>query len=73
MTDVTESQVHGQLSARAGRTDGRPPADAERGDGLLSRVEAIEAQPLEQRADGFDRIADEMLAELQRSDHEGVQ
>jgi len=42
-------------------------------DGLMSRVEALEAQPLEQRAAGFDRLAEEMLAELQRSDHEGAQ
>lgn len=35
---------------------------------LLSRIEVIEGQPLEQRARGFDQLAEELLAELQRSD-----
>lgn len=39
------------------------------GDGLLGRLEVIEAQPLEQRAPGYDQLAEELLAELQRSDH----
>ena len=39
-------------------------------DGLLGRVEVIEAQPLEQRAVRYDQVAEELLAELQRSDHE---
>ncbi len=38
--------------------------------GLLGRIELIESQPLEQRAAGFDQLTDELLAELQRSDHE---
>ncbi len=37
-------------------------------DGLLGRIEVIESQPLEQRAAGFDQLAEELLAELQRSD-----
>lgn len=37
-------------------------------DGLLGRVEVIESQPLDQRAAGFDQLADELLTELQRSD-----
>lgn len=37
---------------------------------LLERVEVIEAQPLEQRAASFDQLADELLAELERSDRE---
>lgn len=37
-------------------------------DGLLGRIEVIESQPLEQRAARFDQLAEELLAELQRSD-----
>lgn len=39
-------------------------------DGLLGRIEVIESQPLAQRAAGYDQLSDELLAELQRSDHE---
>lgn len=39
------------------------------GDGLLERVEVIEAQPLDQRAAQFEQVHDELLAELQRGDH----
>ena len=39
------------------------------GDGLLERVEVIEAQPLDQRATQFEQVHDELLAELQRGDH----
>lgn len=45
-----------------------PPID----DGLLGRIEVIEAQPLADRAKGFDQLAEELLAELQRSDVEAV-
>jgi hypothetical protein len=38
-------------------------------DGLLGRIELIEAQPLEQRAVQFEQVHDELLAELQRGDH----
>ncbi|PII85555.1 hypothetical protein BMH32_12705 [Leucobacter sp. OLJS4] len=41
-------------------------------DGLLDRAALVEAQPLAERAAGFDLIAEELLAELQRSDHEGA-
>ncbi|WP_416445875.1 hypothetical protein AB3K78_02460 [Leucobacter sp. HNU] len=41
-------------------------------DGLLDRAALVEAQPLAERAAGFDQIAEELLAELQRSDHEGA-
>ncbi len=41
-------------------------------DGLVSRLEVIESQPLEQRAEGFDQLAEELLSELQRSDNEGT-
>lgn len=37
-------------------------------DGLLGRIEVIEAQPLAQRAAGFEQLHDELLAELQRGD-----
>lgn len=40
------------------------------GDGLLDRLGLIESQPLEQRAAGFDQLAEELLAELQRGDRE---
>lgn len=42
----------------------------EDGDSLLGRIEVIEAQPLEQRAVRYDQVAEELLAELQRSDHD---
>ncbi|MFA5607650.1 MAG: hypothetical protein WDA07_10730 [Leucobacter sp.] len=38
------------------------------GDGLLGRLELIEAQPLAQRAAVFEQLHDELLAELQRND-----
>lgn len=38
------------------------------GDGLLGRVEVVEAQPLEQRAAGYVQLHDELLADLQRGD-----
>lgn len=38
-------------------------------DGLLGRIDVIEAQPLDQRAAGYDQLAEELLADLQRSDH----
>lgn len=41
-------------------------------DGLLGRIELIEAQPLEQRAAQFEQVHDELLAELQRGDHGGA-
>lgn len=48
------------------------PDQAESGsDGLLGRLELIESQPLDQRAQGYDQLHDELLAELQRSDHDG--
>lgn len=40
----------------------------EQGEGLVGRVEVIEAQPIEQRAAGYAQLHDELLAELQRSD-----
>ncbi|UOQ61560.1 hypothetical protein MUN76_06265 [Leucobacter rhizosphaerae] len=49
-------------------TPERPSAPAV-GDGLLERVEVIEAQPLDQRAAQFEQVHDELLAELQRGDH----
>lgn len=49
------------------------PAPARASDGgLLDRAAIVESQPLAQRAAGFDQIAEELLAELQRSDHEGA-
>lgn len=37
---------------------------------LLDRIGLIEAQPLAHRAQGFEQLHDELVAELQRSDHE---
>lgn len=48
------------------------PSDKD-SDSLLGRVEVIEAQPLEQRAVRYDQVAEELLAELQRSDHEAAE
>ena len=39
---------------------------------LLDRLELIESQPLAQRAAGFDQLAEELLAELQRSDQDAA-
>ncbi|GAA2185100.1 hypothetical protein GCM10009786_00040 [Leucobacter alluvii] len=41
-------------------------------DGLLSRIELIESQPLSHRAQKFEQVHDELLAELQRGDHGAV-
>lgn len=40
-------------------------------DGLLDRLELIESQPLDQRARGFEQLHDDLLADLQRGDHQG--
>lgn len=48
-----------------------PSAPVADEDGLLGRIELIEAQPLTQRAVGFEQLHDELLAELQRGDHGG--
>ena len=45
-------------------------SDSGQTDGLLGRIEVIEAQPLDQRAAQFDHLAEELLSELQRSDRE---
>ena len=39
---------------------------------LLSEVELIEAQPLEDRARGFELLYEQLLTQLQRSDAESV-
>lgn len=46
---------------------------ADDSDGLLGRIEVIETQPLDQRALRYDQLAEELLAELQRSDHESAE
>lgn len=76
---MTDSTNDGRASADEGLLDGSG-SQAEDGllgvdssqaeDGLLGRLEVIEAQPLEQRAARFDQLAEELLAELQRSDRE---
>ena len=48
---------------------GAARAEEAQEDGLLGRIELIESQPLPQRAAGFEQLHDELLAELQRSDH----
>lgn len=53
------------VEARIPGQEGERPSD----DGLLERVEVIEAQPLDQRAAQFEQVHDELLAELQRGDH----
>ena len=39
---------------------------------LLGRIEVIESQPLADRARGYEQLAEELLAELQRSDSDTV-
>ncbi len=36
---------------------------------VAARVALVEAEPLEQRVTRFEQLHDELLAELQRSDH----
>lgn len=69
---VDASQSDGLLGVGASQSDGLLGTDASQSDGLLGRIEVIEAQPLAQRAAGFDQLAEELLAELQRADHEGA-
>lgn len=57
-------------SRESSELTGREPVGDEAG--LLDRVELIEAQPLEQRAAGFEQLHDELLAELQRGDRGGA-
>ena len=53
--------------------DERPEvSSAQEESGLLDRVELIEAQPLDQRAAGFEQLHDELLQELQRGDRGGA-
>lgn len=63
------SEIEDQLTeAEASNPAAARPSD----DGLLGRIELIEAQPLEQRAAQFEQVHDELLAELQRGDHGGA-
>ena len=64
---MTDSTNDSRASADEGLLDG---SSSQAEDGLLGRLEVIEAQPLEQRAARFDQLAEELLAELQRSDRE---
>lgn len=64
---MTDSTNDGRASADEGLLD---ESGSQAEDGLLGRLEVIEAQPLEQRAARFDQLAEELLAELQRSDRE---
>ncbi len=56
---------NGAQADSGARADGRGEGE------LLGRIELIESQPLAQRAAGFEQVHDELLAELQRSDHDG--
>lgn len=47
---------------------GAPATPAVSEDGLMSRLDVIESQPLAQRAAGFEQVHDELLSELQRGD-----
>ncbi|MEJ6490258.1 hypothetical protein PQI23_11050 [Leucobacter sp. USCH14] len=63
-TEKREGQAV-ESSARSGDGDAAS-------DGLLSRIELIESQPLAHRAQMFEQVHDELLAELQRGDHGGA-
>lgn len=57
--------------AGSGQAAAYPAAQAaviEAEDGLLGRIDLIEAQPLHLRAAGFEQLHDELLTELQRGD-----
>ena len=68
-TDWGESEHRDVLAQEAARSAAGAGAEA---DGLVSRIELIESQPLPQRAAQFEQLHDELLAELQRSDHGGA-
>lgn len=64
--ESAEAERAEALRSEAPRSDGA----ADRDDELLSRLELIESQPLDQRAAGFDQLIDELQSELQSSDRE---
>ena len=62
MEQEVEAQVpHGSVDQRVNETEAGE---------LLDRLSLIESQPLAHRAQGFEQLHDELVAELQRSDHE---
>lgn len=78
MQATLESMSETAADDRAGHDgagfDGSESSGAERADAelisseLFSTVELIEAQPLETRAQGYEQLHEQLLAELQRSD-----
>lgn len=58
----------GGMSSPDTPVPGATPAASDSADGLLSRVELIEAQPLNERAASFEQLHDELLTDLQRGD-----
>lgn len=71
-TKTTGPEISGACNRLKSMEDQQAPPEQHE-DGLLGRIEVIEAQPLEQRAAGYDQLAEELLAELQRSDHDGAE
>ncbi|MFC6235295.1 hypothetical protein ACFPZL_09405 [Leucobacter soli] len=71
--DAGDPSTAGLLGADGSQAEGLLSADGSQTEGLLSRLEVIDSQPIGQRAAGFDQLAEELLSELQRSDHEGEQ
>lgn len=68
---MTEDQHATGGTAHSADPPVRAPGDGSQDrEQLFEAVEVIEAQPLDQRAAGYDQLTEELLAELQRSDHE---
>ncbi|MBC9928573.1 MULTISPECIES: hypothetical protein [unclassified Leucobacter] len=60
------NEVEPRETGAARSSEAAPSGPAE--DGLLGRIEVIEAQPLAERAAQFDQVYEELLAELQAGD-----
>lgn len=59
-----------ELEHRTAEAAPRPGTESD-ADGLLERLEQIEAEPLAHRAALLEQLHDELLVELQRSDRSG--
>ena len=44
--------------------------DQNQPEALVERIEVLEGQPLQQRAAGYEQLAEELRVELERSDRE---
>ena len=56
------------MQNEAGTVDGDRPDDESAPDGLLSRLEVIEEQPLEARAESYAQLHEELSTRLEGAD-----